>query len=86
MNCRNYFEEMHHCEHETNNLRSVVHRIIKQLAAHSNCIVFITDPFYRRLIDVQNMETSSILSKYDVSNIVSLSKSKLAIFTNFISV
>nr|XP_012224227.1 PREDICTED: glutamate receptor 1-like [Linepithema humile] len=66
-NCRNYFEEVHRCEHETNNLRSVVQRIVKQISAHSSCIVFITDPFYRRLIDVHSMEISSFLSKYDIA-------------------
>ncbi|XP_026826309.1 uncharacterized protein LOC105276653 [Ooceraea biroi] len=66
---RQEFTRIHQCRSETDDLKPVVERMVEEIAMHSSCIVFITDPAYRGLIDMHTIfEISSFLSKYDVSN------------------
>ncbi|XP_011863478.1 PREDICTED: uncharacterized protein LOC105559642 isoform X2 [Vollenhovia emeryi] len=61
------FERLRWCERKTADLKSVVEQIVEEIATHSSCIVFITDPAYRGLIDVRALEISSFLSRYDIA-------------------
>lgn len=64
--CRD-FERSLWCERKTDDLKSVVERIVEEIATHSSCVVFITDSVYRGLTDMHAIEISSSLSIYDVS-------------------
>ncbi|XP_029678028.1 ionotropic receptor 40a-like [Formica exsecta] len=59
--------ELHRCTRGIDDLKSVIEQIIEEIAARSNCIIFITDTTYRGLIDVHSVEMSSFLSKYDIA-------------------
>ncbi|XP_071627785.1 ionotropic receptor 21a isoform X1 [Temnothorax longispinosus] len=59
-------ERLRWCERKANGLKSVVEQIVEEIATHSSCIVFVTDPAYRRLIDVRAIEISSFL-RYDIA-------------------
>ncbi|CAL1688604.1 unnamed protein product [Lasius platythorax] len=64
---RNSFGRLRRCAREIDDLKSVVERIIEEIASRSNCIIFITDTTYRGLIDVRSIEISPFLSKYDIA-------------------
>ncbi|RLU21499.1 ObirIr68a [Ooceraea biroi] len=65
---RQEFTRIHQCRSETDDLKPVVERMVEEIAMHSSCIVFITDPAYRGLIDMHTIfEISSFLSKYDIA-------------------
>lgn len=53
-------------------LKSVIERIVEEIATRSKCIIFITDVNYRGLIDVRSVKMPSFL-KYDVSKILLMS-------------
>ncbi|XP_011698467.1 PREDICTED: probable glutamate receptor isoform X2 [Wasmannia auropunctata] len=57
---------MRWCESKTDDLKLVIERIIEEIAMHSSCIVFITDPAYRGLIDMRAIKMSSFLLRYDI--------------------
>lgn len=78
--CRNS-ERLRWCERKTNDLKSVVERIVEEIAMHSSCIVFITDPAYRGLVDARAIEISSFLSRYDVSIAIKIFQAGVFIFT-----
>ncbi|XP_072751469.1 probable glutamate receptor [Anoplolepis gracilipes] len=63
---RNNSERLQRCAREMDDLKSVIERIVEEIAARSNCIIFITDTTYRRLIDIRAIKMSSFLSKYDI--------------------
>jgi len=44
--------------------------MVEEIANNSNCIVFITDPVYRGLIDMHIIEIFFPISKYNVSNVL----------------
>ncbi|XP_012538854.2 ionotropic receptor 21a [Monomorium pharaonis] len=60
------FERMRWCDNKTDDLKLVVKRIIEEMTTHSNCIVFITDPIYRGLIDIHAIGMFSFLLRYDI--------------------
>ncbi|XP_014483352.1 PREDICTED: uncharacterized protein LOC106748923 isoform X4 [Dinoponera quadriceps] len=58
----NDFKRVHQCE--TNDVKRVVERVVEEIAAHSNCMVFITDPVYRGLLD--EYSAMSLISRYEI--------------------
>lgn len=65
--CYRSFERSLWCERKTDDLKSVVVRIVKEIANHSSCVVFITDSTYRGLLDGRAIKMFSFLSRYYVS-------------------
>lgn len=55
------------CERETDDLKKVVERIVEEIAARCNCMVFVTDPAYRGLINARTVKTMFLMPMYDVS-------------------
>ncbi|XP_053986684.1 ionotropic receptor 21a-like isoform X1 [Hylaeus volcanicus] len=63
---RSGFYKEHQWERSEENLKSVVEKIIEEIMEHANCIVFVTDTIYRRLVDITHIQGSSLLSKYEI--------------------
>ncbi|XP_039308036.1 uncharacterized protein LOC105206209 isoform X2 [Solenopsis invicta] len=67
INSERSLEQMFWCNRKTDDLKLVIEHIIQEIAARSNCIVFITDFTYRALIDLRAIEKFSFLLRYDIA-------------------
>ncbi|XP_076182411.1 ionotropic receptor 68a isoform X2 [Ptiloglossa arizonensis] len=61
------FYREHQCERNEENLKLVVEKITEEIIQQTSCIVFITDSFYRTLVDIAHVQGSSFVSKYEIA-------------------
>ncbi|XP_032687660.1 glutamate receptor ionotropic, NMDA 3A-like isoform X2 [Odontomachus brunneus] len=63
---RSGYKQMLQCERETDDLKKVIEQIVVEIAARCNCMVFITDPAYRGLVEARTIEAMFLMPMYNI--------------------
>ncbi|XP_076661207.1 ionotropic receptor 68a isoform X2 [Halictus rubicundus] len=64
---RNGLYKEHEWQRSDENLKLVIEKIVEEIMEQTSCIVFVTDSVYRTLVDIMHVQSSSIISKYEIT-------------------